>query len=176
MGQPGLGKVIFTEEQIQSRVKEVASRISQDYQGQNLIVVGMLKGCVYFLTDLTRYLTIPVSIDFLSVGVAPDETHKNGAIQFKKPLDVDLRGRHVLLVEDMIGTGLTLGYVCQHLEESQPASLKICTLLDNPGHRLLSLQVDYCCFEMPELFLVGYGLDYKDQYRNLPYIAAFHKG
>lgn len=176
MGQIGLGKVVFTEEQIQTRVKEVADDINQDYQDQDLVIVGMLKGCIYFLSDLTRRLTMPVSIDFLSIGVSPSETAKNGAIQFKKGLDLDLKGRHVLLVEDVIGTGLTLGYVCQHLEEAEPASLKICTLLDNPAHRLLSLQVDYCCFEAPELFLVGYGLDYKDRYRNLPYIAVFHKG
>jgi len=176
MGQSGLGKVVFTEEQIQSRVKEVAAQINQDYQDQNLVIIGMLKGCIYFLADLTRHLTMPVNIDFLSIGVNPAETHKNGAIQFKKALDLDLKGRHVLLVEDVIGTGLTLGYVCQHLEEAEPASIKICTLLDNPARRLLAFQIDYCCFKITEAFLVGYGLDYKDQYRNLPYITAFHKG
>jgi len=176
MGQPGLGKVIFTEEQIQNRVREVAAQINHDYRDRELVVIGMLKGCVYFMTDLTRQLTMPITMDFLSIGVAPSENHKAVAIHFKKSLDIDLQGRHVLLVEDVIGTGLTLGYVCQHLEEAKPASLKICTLLDKPAHRLLTLQIDYCCFEMPEIFLVGYGLDYNNQYRNLPYIAAFHKG
>lgn len=172
MNGTGIKKIIYTQEQIQQRVADVAEEINRDYQGQELIIVGVLKGSVYFVVDLSRHLTMPINIDFLSIGMTPGEHHK---IQFKKDLDLDLTGRHVLLVEDVIGTGLTLGYICQHLESANPASLKICTLLDNPAGRLLSIQIDYRCFEMPDMFLVGYGLDYDEQYRNLPYIAEYDR-
>lgn len=170
----GIGKTVFTEEQIQQRVAEVAADINRDYQDKELVIVGVLKGSVYFMVDLTRHLTMPVSIDFLSIGLSPEDNKKNG-IRFKKDLDLDLSGKHVLLVEDIIGTGLTLGYICQHLEASNPASLKICTLLDRPSGRLLPLQIDYLCFTITDMFLVGYGLDDNEQFRNLPYIAEYHR-
>lgn len=172
MSEPGIKKIIFTQEQIQHRVAEVAAEINQDYQDKELVIVGVLKGSVYFVVDLSRHLTMPINIDFLSIGMSPGEHHK---IRFKKDLDLDLTGRHVLLVEDVIGTGLTLGYICQHLEDVKPASLKICTLLDNPTGRLLSINIDYRCFEMSDMFLVGYGLDYNEQYRNLPYLAEYDR-
>lgn len=125
------------------------------------------------MSDLTRYMTIPVSIDFLSIGVYPEVTKKTGIVRFNKELDLSITGRHVLLVEDIVGTGLTLSYICQHMEAFKPASLKICTLLDNPSERLLAINIDYRCFIMPDVFLVGYGLDYEQRYRNLPYIAAY---
>jgi len=141
-----------------------------------LVIVSVLKGAIYFVADLTRHLTIPLNIDFLSVGVSPEVTNRTGVVRFTKDLNLTITDRHVLLVEDVIGTGLTLGYVCQHLADSKPASLKICTLLDNPAERLLTLTIDYRCFIMPDLFVVGYGLDYKEEYRNLPYIAEYHRG
>ena len=119
-------------------------------------------------------MTVPVSIDFLSIGLSPDPSGKP-AIKIRKDLDLELKGRHVLLVEDVIGTGFTLGYILQHLEAMQPASLKICTLLDKPTDRLITINIDYHCFTMPDTFLIGYGLDYREQYRNLPYIAEFHR-
>lgn len=165
------GKIIFSAEQIKKRIEEISREINQDYQDKELVIIGVLKGSVYFVTDLTRHLTMPVSIDFLSIGLSSEPSGTGKAIKIKKDVTIDLKGRHVLLVEDVIGTGFTLGYICQHLESMQPASLKICALLDNPAGRLITINIDYLCFTMPDSFLVGYGLDYKEQYRNLPYIA-----
>lgn len=173
MASSGIGKIIYSKEQIQKGIEEVAAEINQDYQGQELAIIGILKGSLYFVADLTRHLTMPLSIDFLSIGLSPEAANKNAAIRFKKDLDLSIAGRHVLLVEDIIGTGLTLGYICQHLEALKPASLKICTLLDNPAERLLTLNINYRCFVMPDIFVVGYGLDYQERYRNLPYIAEY---
>lgn len=172
MRSPGIGKTIYTEDQIRQRVAEIGELINQDYNGEELIIVCILKGSLYFVADLTRFLTMPIILDFLSIGVSHDENSKTN-VRFNKDLDVNITGRHVLVVEDIIGTGFTLGYICQRLEESKPASLKICTLLDNPADRLLTINIDYRCFIMPDLFVVGYGLDYKQHYRNLPYIAEF---
>lgn len=172
MKSPGLGKIIYTEEQIQQRVAEVAELINRDYSGQELVIVCILKGSLYFVADLTRHLNMPIILEFLSIGVTHDDAGKT-AVQFNKDLDVSIEGQHILLVEDIIGTGFTLGYICQRLEESKPASLKICTLLDNPADRLLPINIDYKCFTMPDMFVVGYGLDYRQHFRNLPYIAEF---
>ena len=177
MSKVGPGKIIFSRDEIQMRIREVAAEINRDYEGHKLIIISVLKGSVYFVADLTRHLTMPLKIDFLSTRVPSEATKKNGGgIQFVKDLDYDLQGQQVLLVEDVIGTGLTLGLVRQHLEAAQPASLKICTLLDNPAGRLLPIQIDYCCFTMPDLYLVGYGLDHEEEFRNLPYIAEYRRG
>jgi hypoxanthine phosphoribosyltransferase len=116
---------------------------------------------------------MPVKIDFISIGTSPEDLNITEGIQFTRSPQISLTGRHVLLVEDIIGTGLTLGYICQHLESSQPASLKICSLLDNPEGRILTINTDYCCFTMPNISVVGYGLDYNEEYRNLRYIAEY---
>lgn len=166
---------MYTKEQIQDKVKEIAQEINEDYAGEELVVISILKGSIYFLSDLTRQLTMPLTIDFLSIGVVKGEVTQSRVISFRKDLDIDIKGRHVILVEDVIGTGLTLGYVCKHLESFNPASLKICTLLDNPTSRLLNIAIQYRCFTMPNTFVVGYGLDYKEQYRNLPYIAEYNR-
>ncbi len=173
MKTEGIGNIYFTAEQIQQRIAEISQKINQDYAGKELVIVSVLKGSLYFVADLTRHLTMPLSIDFLSIGISPESSGKPG-IKIRKDLDIDLKDRHVLLLEDVIGTGLTLGYICQHLEGFQPASLKICTLLDNPAERLITIKIDYLCFTMPDVFLVGYGLDHDEKYRNLPYIAEFH--
>jgi len=174
MASTGLGKVIFTQEQIQQRVAEISQEINRDYQDQQLVAVGVLKGSVYFMADLTRHLTMPLVIDFLSLGISNDE--RGEGIHVTKDVEVKLAGRNILLVEDIIGTGFTLGYICQHLEKYSPASIKICTLLDNPAERLITINIDYKCFMMPDVFVVGYGLDYRQRYRNLPYIAEFKQG
>ncbi len=174
MNQSGIGKVIFSEEQIQQRIAEVAESINHDYADKELVIVSVLKGSIYFVVDLTRHLTMPLEIDFLSIGVTPGD-NKSSMIRFKKDLDINLSGRQVLLVEDVIGTGFTLGYIRQRLEMDNPASLKICTLLDNSAERILNIPIDYRCFNMPEVFIVGYGLDYQEKYRNLPYIAEYHR-
>lgn len=177
MSKIGPGKIIFSQDEIQMRIRDVAAEINRDYEGQKLIIISVLKGSIYFVADLTRHLTMPLKIDFLSTRVPAEATKKNGGgIQFVKDLDYDLQGQQVLLVEDVIGTGLTLGLVRQHLEAAQPASLKICTLLDNPAGRLLPINIDYCCFTMPDLYLVGYGLDHEEEFRNLPYIAEYRRG
>ncbi len=171
MNMHGIGKIVFTAEQIAEQTAIIGQKISRDYRGKSLVIVSVLKGSLYFVADLTRYLTIPLSIDFLAIGVSPEAENKPGAVRFTKDLDVNISGRDVLLVEDVIGTGLTLAYICKHLETYNPASLKICTLLDNPAERLLPITIDYRCFIMPDVFLIGYGLDYDEEYRNLPYIA-----
>lgn len=175
MGKMGLGKIVFSEETIQNRIEEVARQLNGDYRGEPVVLVGILKGSLYFLADLSRRLTMPMSLDFLAIGVRKDELTKTRSIHFYKDLNIDIAGKHVLLVEDVVGTGLTLSYVLQHLESCSPLSLKVCTLLDNPEERLLNLSIDYTCFTAPPGFVVGYGLDYKEMYRNLPYIAEYHR-
>lgn len=175
MHASGLGKTVYTQEEIHQKVVEVAQEINRDYDGKELVIVSILKGSIYFVADLTRQLRMPINVDFLSIGARKGENGHSKAVSFIKDLDIDIAGRHVLLVEDVIRTGLTLGYVCQHLESFKPASLKICTLLDNQSERLLNVNIDYRCFVMPGSFVVGYGLDYKERYRNLPYIAEFHR-
>lgn len=173
MNLSAIGKVVFTQAQIKQRITEVGQEINRDYQNKTLVIVSVLKGSFYFVADLTRHLNIPLNIDFLAIGVSPEADNKPGAVRFTKDLDININGREVLLVEDIIGTGLTLGYIMKHLQTFHPASLKICTLLDNPAERLLPIAIDYRCFIIPDVFLVGYGLDYNEEYRNLPYIAEF---
>jgi hypoxanthine phosphoribosyltransferase len=170
----GLGKILFTEEEIRQRVKETADEINSHYGSEELVVISILKGSIYFLTDLTRQLTMPLEMDFLSIGVRKDETRQR-TITFIKDLDISITGRNVLLIEDVIGTGLTLGYVLQHIESFKPKTLRICSLLDNPAKRLLNFDVHHTCFVMPDLFVVGYGLDYKEKYRNLKDIVEYRK-
>lgn len=173
MSGAAIGKILFSEEDIRRRVAEMGRRISEDYKDKDLVVVSILKGSLYFVADLTRHLTVPLSLDFLSIGLHPGITNETGVVRITKDLDVSITGRHVLMVEDVIGTGLTLGYICQYLQAGKPASLKICTLLDNPSERLINIKVDYCGFIQPDAFVIGYGLDYEEKYRNLPYIAEF---
>jgi len=175
MNISGLGKTIFTKAQIEEKITEIAEVINRDYKDKDLVVISILKGSIYFLSDLTRLLRMPLTIDFLSIGVQKGESSHSRVISFRKDLDIDIKGRHVLLVEDVIGTGLTLGYILQHLGSYDPLSLKICTLLDNPKKRLININISYRCFDVPDIFVVGYGLDYKEKYRNLPYIAMYHK-
>lgn len=174
MSAKGLGKIIFREEEIQERVAQVAAEINAWYGQEELVVISILKGSIYFLTDLTRHLTMPLEMDFLSIGVRRNETRQRN-ITFIKDLDIRIEDRHVLLVEDVIGTGLTLGYVLQHIESFRPRSLKICSLLDNPAKRLLNIDIHFTCFTMPDLFVVGYGLDYQEKYRNLTSIVEYRK-
>lgn len=173
MHKTGLGKIIYTENEIQQKIAEIAEQINRDYAGKKLIIIGVLKGSLYFVADLTRHLTIPINIDFISIGSSPEELNVTGAIRFTRKVTLNLTNEHVLLVEDIIGTGLTLGFICQHLETYKPASLKICTLLNNPAGRILTLPIDYSCFTIPDVFVVGYGLDYNEEYRNLRYIAEY---
>ena len=163
--------VLISEEELQKRIIELGEQITLDYDGKRPVIISVLKGAIYFIADLTRHVKLPLSIDFLAIGLYPDSTSKTGIVRITKDLEIPITGRHVLMVEDIIGTGLTLGYLIQHLESRKPASLKICTLLNNPAGRLLNIPIDYCGFTIPDVYVVGYGLDLKEEYRNLPFIA-----
>ncbi|MHB1127484.1 MAG: hypoxanthine phosphoribosyltransferase [Bacillota bacterium] len=165
-------KVLITREQIKQRVKEMGEVISRDYRGQELLVVGILKGAIIFLSDLVREITVPVSLDFMSVSSYGSSAQSSGAVRILKDLEVDVQGRHVLIVEDIVDTGLTLQYLLQNLQSRKPLSLKTCTFLDKPSRRQVEVQLDYNGFPIPDAFVVGYGLDYAGKFRNLPYIAV----
>ncbi|MDR7556210.1 MAG: hypoxanthine phosphoribosyltransferase [Armatimonadota bacterium] len=165
--------VLFTEAEIRTRVGELAAAISRDYAGRDLLVVTVLKGGVYFLTDLTRALEIPVTIDFLAISSYRGGKGPTGVVRLLKDLDEEITGRSVLLVEDIIDTGLTASYLVRALQARDPADLAICTLLDKRVRRLVeTLPIRYRGFEIPDVFVVGYGLDYRQLYRNLPYVGV----
>jgi len=166
-------EILLTREQIDDRVGELATAIARDYADRSPLLVSVLKGAVYFLTDLTRRLAIPVEIDFMAITTYGSARAQSGVVRLIKDLDVEITGRHVLLVEDIIDTGLTAGYLLRLLQARSPASLQICTLLDRPYRRILdTLEIAYRGFEIPDRFVVGYGLDYREQYRHLPFIGV----
>jgi hypoxanthine phosphoribosyltransferase len=169
-----IGKVLFTKELIAKRVEEIGYTISCDYEGKSPVIISVLKGSLLFFSDLVRNISLPVQIDLLSIGIFPGITSETGMVKITKDLDISITGRHVILVEDIIGTGLTLGYLIQHLEMMKPASVNVCTLLDNPAGRLLSIHLKYIGFSIPDVYVIGYGMDYKENFRNLPYIAEFN--
>jgi hypoxanthine phosphoribosyltransferase len=168
----GIDRILFTHSQIQRRVKALARRISRDYEGKQLVLVGVLKGVICFMTDLMQHLSLPVTVDFMAVSYYGGE--EGEIVKITKDLDNSITGRHVLMVEDIVDTGMTLNYVLRHLLAHKPASLRICTLLDKRVRRLVDVPLDYVGFEIPDEFIVGYGLDYKGEYRNLPFIGTFH--
>ena len=165
----GVGRVYFSAEQVQKRVQQLAREISRDYEGRHLILVGVLRGVFCFMSDLMRYLTVPADVDFMAISYFGVGSGK--AVRVTKDLDLNLEGRHVLLVEDIVDTGMTLSFVLGHLKAHHPASLAVCTLLDKRVRRLAEVSLSYVGFEIPDEFLVGYGLDYQEEYRNLPFIA-----
>lgn len=169
-------EVVITAEEIARRVGELAEEISADYQGKDPLLVCVLKGAVVFLADLMRRLTVPVSVDFMAVSSYGQNTVTSGQVRIVKDLDVSLEGRHVLLVEDIVDTGLTLSYLCDLLLARDPASLRVCALLDKASRRRVKVPLDYVGFEVPNVFLVGYGLDYRERYRGLPYLARLEGG
>jgi hypoxanthine phosphoribosyltransferase len=169
-------RVLFSEEQIETRIREVAAEISKRYAGQELTLVSVLKGSVFFLTALARHITIPVRIDFLAISPFAAPAGAPGVVRIVKDLDEGIQGHHVLLVEDIIDTGFTARYLLQNLAGRSPASLGICVLLDRTTRRLAQLNIDFRCFEIPDRFVVGFGLDYRQLYRNLGYIAVMKHG
>jgi len=165
-------EILISSEQIQARVQELGKAISQDYQDKEPVLVSILKGAVFFLSDLARAVSIPISLDFMSISSYGDSQKTHGVVRILKDLDETITDRHVLIVEDIIDTGLTLRYLLNNLEARKPASLKICTLLDKPFRRIVRLPLAYKGFEIPDKFVVGYGLDYRQRYRNLPFIGV----
>lgn len=166
---------MFTEEQIREKVHAIAWEISRDYEGRDLLMVGILKGAFVFLADLAREVRIPVEFDFMALSSYGSATKTSGVVRIKKDLDRDIEGRHVLLVEDIIDTGLTLNYLMGNLRAREPASLELCAFLDKQIPEKIDLPIKYKGFTIPDEFVVGYGLDCAEAYRNLPYIAVIEK-
>jgi hypoxanthine phosphoribosyltransferase len=169
---PVIDRVLFTEEEVHQRVREVAAEISRRYQDGNLKMIGVLKGSVFFLTALARELTIPVKIDFLSISPFSNHTGAPGVVRIAKDLDDSVEGEDVLLVEDIVDTGFTARYLLQTLAGRGPNSIALCTMLDRPARRIVPLKIDFKCFEIPDRFVIGCGLDYKQLYRNLNFLAV----
>ncbi len=167
-----LDKVILTEEQIAKRVKELGEIITKDYKGKNLFVIGILRGASVFMSDLIREIKLPLEIDFMAVSSYGVSTKSSGVVRIAKDLDSTIGDKDVLVVEDIVDTGLTLKYIVENLQSRKPASVKICTLLDKPSRRVTDVEVAYNGFTIPDEFVVGYGLDYGEIYRNLPYIGV----
>lgn len=167
-----ISQILISEEQIKSKVKELGCRISSEYQNKNLVVVGILKGAIIFLSDLIREIELPLKLDFMAVSSYGMSTHTSGVVRILKDLEGDIAGKDVLIIEDIVDTGLTLSYLKENLISRNPASLKICTFLDKPSRRKVALIPDFKGYNIPDEFVVGYGLDYSGRYRNLPYIGV----
>lgn len=166
-----IAKILLSEEEIKQRVLELGRQISEDYQGKDVVVVGVLRGAFVFLADLVRAIDMPVAIDFISVSSYGTGTSSTGVVRFLKDLDEEVSGRHVLLVEDIIDSGITLKYLLENMKTRKPLSVRICTLLSKPERRKVEIDVAYNGFIIPDHFVVGYGLDYSEKYRNLPYVG-----
>ena len=167
-----VGEVLITEQALQARITEIAAEVNRDYEGRELLVIGVLKGAVFFIADLVRQLHVPCEIDFMAVSSYGSQTHSSGVVRILKDLDIPIAGRHVLIVEDVIDSGLTLSYLLKNLASRDPASLEICTLLTKPRHQRLRINTRYVGFELRDVFVIGYGLDHGERFRNLPFIAA----
>lgn len=164
-------EVLIGSEQIHAKVQELGRAISQDYLGQNPLLVGVLKGVLFFFADLLRAISIPIEMDFIAVSSYSNEMRDQGYVRLVKDLDIPIHQRHVLFIEDVIDTGLTLNYILQNLRSRQPASLEVCALFNKPDHRLIDIPLRYRGFDLPDKFVVGYGLDFKEKYRNLPFVG-----
>lgn len=167
-----IGEVLLSEEQIQRKVDQLGSMLKTNYGGENPLVICVLKGALMFVADLTRAMDCPLGVDFMAVSSYGASTQTSGVVRILKDLETDIQDRHVLIAEDIIDSGLTLNYLLNNLRSRKPASLKICTLLDKPSRRQVEIRPDYCGFEIADKFVVGYGLDYNQKYRNLPYIGV----
>ena len=165
-------KVLITEEEVDARIRELGEKISKEYEGKQIHLICVLKGGVFFMCELAKRITVPVSMDFMCVGSYGDGTKSSGVVRLAKDLDESIENKEVLIVEDIIDSGRTLSYLLRILKGRHPASVRLCTLLDKPERRVTDVAVDYCCFNIPDEFVVGYGLDYAQKYRNLPYIGV----
>jgi hypoxanthine phosphoribosyltransferase len=169
-----IGETLVTEEDLERRVKELGTEISRDYDGRDLVMVAILKGAVPFLADLMRHLDLPCELDFMAVSSYGSSTDSSGVVRILKDLDAPIEGRDVLIVEDIIDSGLTLHYLLRNLQARKPGSLEVCALLTKPERRRVDLPTRYVGFEIPNCFAIGYGLDYKQRFRNLSYVAALN--
>jgi hypoxanthine phosphoribosyltransferase len=170
----GVGEVLIDEERLQTRIRELGRELSADYKGRELLLVGVLKGAVFFMADLMRSISVPCEIDFMAISSYGASTDSSGVVRILKDLDINIENRHVLVVEDIIDSGLTLSYLLRNLESREPATLEICALLTKPSRREIDVPVKYVGFEIPNKFVIGYGLDFAERYRNLPYVGVLH--
>jgi hypoxanthine phosphoribosyltransferase len=173
--EKGVGEVLIEEDSLQARIRELGAEISADYEGRDLLLVGVLKGAVFFMADLMRELAVPCEIDFMAISSYGAATDSSGVVRILKDLDINVAGRDVLVVEDIIDSGLTLSYLMRNLESREPASLEVCCLLDKSVRRLVEIDVRYNGFDVPDAFVVGYGLDYAERYRNLPFVGVLRE-
>ena len=164
-------KIIYTEEQLKERIQQLGKQITSDYKDQELVILGVLKGSLFFFTDLARAIDLPLQLDMIAIGSIPDMTSSTGIVRITKDVDINITGKHVIVVEDIIRTGLTTAYLLQTLEARKPLSIEVCTLLYNPERQLIDLPVKYFGFEVDRSWLLGYGMDANEYGRNLPFIA-----
>ena len=164
-------RVMYSEEEVSARIREIANQINRDYEGKEVHLIGILRGGSFFMCELAKRITVPVTIDFMSASSYGMSTTSSGVVKIVKDLEESIVGRNVIVVEDIIDTGRTLSYLLEMLKERQPESLKLCTLLDKPDRRVVEVKIDYNGYSIPDEFVVGYGLDYAQKYRNLPYIG-----
>ena len=167
-----VGEILIDEETLAARVAELGAEVSADYQGRDLLLIGVLKGAVFFMADLMRHLTVPCEVDFMAISSYGAQTDSSGVVRILKDLDINIEGRNVLVVEDIIDSGLTLSYLMRNLESRQPASLEVCALLTKPARREIDVPVRWIGFEIPNRFVIGYGMDFAERYRNLPYVGV----
>ncbi len=165
-------EILLSEQEVDRRIEEIAGQISRDYAGKEVHLICVLKGAVFFMCELAKRITVPVTMDFMSVSSYGNDTKSSGVVKIVKDLDEPLDGKNVLIVEDIIDSGRTLSYLIEILKKRNPASVRLCTLLDKPERRITQVAVDYTCFNIPDEFVVGYGLDYAQKYRNLPFIGG----
>jgi hypoxanthine phosphoribosyltransferase len=170
--ESAVGEVLIDRDALSGRIAELGAEISADYQGRDLLLIGVLKGAVFFMADLMRRLTIPCEVDFMAISSYGASTDSSGVVRILKDLDINIEGRDVLVVEDIIDSGLTLSYLMRNLESREPATLEVCALLTKPDRREIEVPVRYVGFEIPNRFVIGYGLDFGERYRNLPYVAV----
>ncbi len=167
-----VAEVLIDEDTLSGRIAELGDEISGDYQGGDLLLIGVLKGAVFFMADLMRHLRVPCEIDFMAISSYGAATDSSGVVRILKDLDINIRDRHVLVVEDIIDSGLTLSYLMRNLKAREPASLEVCALMTKPDRREIEVPVRYVGFEIPNRFVIGYGLDFAERYRNLPYVGV----
>lgn len=170
--QEKIEEILIPENQIQKKIEELGNQISRDYQGKQLICIGVLRGAVIFLADLARFIKVPMIIDFMDISSYGASTESSGVVRIVKDLDENIEKKDVLIVEDIVDTGLTLDYLIRMLKSRNPASLRVCTLLNKKDRRQINVPIDYCGFDIPDKFVVGYGLDFNGLYRNIPYILV----